>query len=445
MKHLFRSLALLLVALLTLLPVVSCASSGGKALMTLDHDGVKVSLSVNHYRLLLCRLKGAMIADGTSENGLSASSDAFWDLQDTFDESNTLKTYDAFYREQMLENCKTYLIGLWYFEKNGLKLSETAQNNIQQAMDDLVADFGNGSKTKLNALLKDYGVNMKMLRSVYETEAKLETVQNDLYGESAAKLGTTVKDDYLNAHYLRFRQIYVPYFDYEPVRDANGDTVYFDPENNSKILYDPNGIPHTDQNGKIVTDENGDTVLFVNQTDSKIFYDVDGGIVKYTDKRRELTEAELTAAKAHAKELYEEVKGASDAEFEAKILEENGASEFTDGYYLIRGTDYSGMEELMDGELSALSAISSMLEDLEIGETGLFESANGCNIIRRYQPTSGAYDLDVNEKVFESFADGLMAERFLLDCKDFLPHIVVNEAVLSAAPTIKESNPTNYF
>ena len=444
MKHLSRPIACLLAALLLLLPLASCASSGGKALLTLEKDGVKVTLSVNHYRLLLCRLKGAMIAGGASNGGGNASQDAFWDQLDTAEGDDTLKTVDARCREQILENCRIYLAGLWYFKKNGLSLSEAAQANIAQAMDDLVANFGNGSKTKLNAVLRSYGVNYDLLRSVYETEAKLETVQNFLYGENASKLETNVKDEYLNAHYLRFKQIYVPYFTYETVKDANGDTIYYHPET-GRVLYDENGYSHKDANGNYVTDANGDVVKYVSPTDSRVLYDRDGGIVKYTEKRIALTGSDLEAEQARAQDLFSAMKDAPDSDFEAKIAEENGASEFTDGYYLIRGTDYSGLEELVEGELNDLSAIASLLENMEIGQTVKYESANGCNVIRRYQPTSGAYNMEVNEKVFETFADGLMAERFLLECAPLLPEIRVNEAVLAAAPTVKQSSPTNYF
>ena len=431
MKHLFRSLSLLLVLVFLFLPLVSCAGGSGKTLMTLDRDGVKVSLSVNFYRFQLSRLKGSFVGYGYTNGGGSASNAAFWSIRDKFDGSE-LQTWDEYYRAQVLETCKIYLVGLWVFEKNGLKLSEAAKTNIQEELDNIMSDYGDGSKTKLNAVLKPYGVNYKLLKSAYETEAKLETAQNFLYGANASKLGETVKEEYLNAHYLRFKQIFFATYDYEYIVDANGDKVYYD--ENGNVLYDTSGYEK-------------DGVYYLTKDYTKIAYDVTNGSPKYkTDAngnviRLELTKDELEKVEEDAKTTHDTVKDETETVFENVLAAENGESEFTDGYYLLRGTDYTSVST----DLAYLSEIEQTLEGMEIGQVKMLPSDSGYHIIRRYAPTKGAYAMEVNEVWFTTFADGLMAELFLDDAQTYLPQIAVKEAVLASAPSLADIEPNYYF
>lgn len=446
MKHLIRLLSVLLIAVMLLCPLASCAGRSGKTLMTLNYEKTKVTLSVNFYRFQLSRLKGSFVGYGYTNNGGSASDDAFWAIQDTFGDSGQLQTWDEYYRAQVLETCKIYLVGLWYFKKEGLSLSETAKTNIQQELDDIVADYGNGSKTKLNAVLAPFGMNYRLLKDAYETEAKLETVQNFLYGTNAATLGENVKNEYLNAHYLHFKQIFFAKYEYEYIKDVNGDTVYYD--GNGNILYDEtNGYTHKDDKNNPITDENGKTVYYISDSSEKINYDKVNGNPKYkTDAngnviRRELTQDELASVKSDAEATFSAVKDATAEVFEARMLSENGESEYSDGYYLLRGTDYSAVSS----DLAYLSQIAEMLDSMTVGEVKMLESTDGYHIIRRYAPTDGAYDMEVNEVWFSTFADGLMAELFLKKCDLYLPQISVSDSVLSSVPSIADIEPNYYF
>lgn len=446
MKHLIRPLSVLLIAVMLLAPLASCAGRNGKTLMTLNYEGTKVTLSVNFYRFQLSRLKGSFVGYGTTKNGVGANDASFWSIQDKFDGSDRLQTQDEYYRAQVLETCKIYLIGLWYFKKEGLSLSETAKENIQQELDDLVADYGNGSKTKLNAVLAPFGMNYRLLKDAYETEAKLETVQDYLYGANAATLGENVKNEYLNSHYLRFKQILIAKYEYEYIKDVNGDTVYYDESGN--ILYDETyGYTHKDGNGNPVTDENSKTVYFLSEISEKIKYDKVNGSPKYkTDAngnviRRELSEEELAAVKSDAEATFSAVSNATDDVFESRMLSENGESQYTDGYYLLRDTDYTAISS----DLAYLSQIAEMLDSMTVGQTEMIESNDGYHIIRRYTPTNGAYDMEANEVWFSTFADGLMAELFLKNCDLYLSQIAVNESVNASVPSIADIEPNYYF
>ena len=175
-------------------------------MLTLEKDGIKVSLSVNVYELLLTRLKGSLSFNGETVNGMTVNQSGFWEYSDKFNGTD-LQTIDEYYRDNILQNCKIYLAALYLFEKEGLKLSATVEDEIEDKLDELVRTDGNGSKAKLNQVLSTYGVNYDILKEFYTVEAKLDTLKDHLYGANAEKLGNTVKDQYLEENYVHFRQI----------------------------------------------------------------------------------------------------------------------------------------------------------------------------------------------------------------------------------------------
>ena len=152
MKKITLRITTLLLALLMLFSCVACQNKLGKPLMTLNKDGIKVSLSVNLYELMLSRMKGVLYQSGTTHQGIDVSSPLFWEFQDTFDGTN-FETIDQFYCNVVLENCRTYLSILYLFEKHVGKLSDADQEALDEIMDELLATDGDGSMTKLNAVL----------------------------------------------------------------------------------------------------------------------------------------------------------------------------------------------------------------------------------------------------------------------------------------------------
>lgn len=370
-----RALALLLAALLFALSFAACGGRQGKTLLTMDTEGTAATFSVNHYQLLLSRLRGKFVSGGISNGAGSADQAAFWDMQGYLDGGDTLKTWDAYYREQVLENCKTYLVALWLFEKNGLSLSDETRAAIEQEMSDILAYHADGSKTKLNAVLQGYGVNYEMLKSFYETEAKAEAVLRFLYGDGASLLDATVKDPYLSANYYRFKRILFSFY-----REVDGESVA-------------------------------------------------------------MTDAEKEDIRTKANAMLAALQDKTEAEFEAAATKENGADDYTDGYYLPRSGSVGNNSE----QVAFFAAVSERLSEMEIGEITLIETADGIQLIRRYEPTPGAYDLEVNAVWFSSFTTNLMAELFEKLCKTYFDQITVDEAILAGAPKIKEVEPNYYF
>ena len=456
-RSLIRAVSLLLVSLLLLGALTSCASRG-KTLLTLDKDGVKVTLSVNVYEFMLSRWKGACIQGQASENGITADKEAFWDMIDKFNGSD-LQTRNDFYNSAILENCKTVLAALWLFEKEGLALGKETLDTIDEYMDELVTSYGDGSRTKLNSVLAQYGVNYKILREVYQLEAKLTLIQNHFYGSDASKVGSTVKDEFLMENYVRFKQIHLPAFHYVYQTDKNGDVIYYVPESQTAtICYDTvNGYEGVGKNGLPITDSNGDTVYFLsqdylNQTSPRIAYDKTKGIPSYVldengvSKTTEMTKEELDALKLRAEKLYAALEGCTVAEFEQAIEDNHqkvrGDSTYPDGYYLQKNIDYASVSS----EFAYLSDIAESMKQMEVGDVCLITSAaDGYHIVMKYEPVKGAYDDPDYQDLLSGFAASLAEALFLEKCAGLTPEIAVNNKILATATEIKRIGGNYYF
>lgn len=450
-KTLLRSAALLLACLL-LLCAVSCGKQG-KTLMTLKKDGVKVTLSVNLYQLMLTRMKGDLTVYGNQLNGVNASQDAYWSYQDKFDGTN-LQTIDEYYCNLILDNCRTYLATLYLFEKEGLSLSAADEEEIEKRLEELVNTDGDGSKTKLNAVLAAYGVNYDILREAYTMEKKLDVLQKHLYGENASKVGDVMKTEFMNENYVHFRQIFLAGYAYVYETDKNDDVIYYltEGENKGHIAYDTeNGVTGKNGDGSVIVDKNGDAVYFVNDGSfTKIAYNpTEGEPVHATDengvyKTTTLTEDELKALAERAQKLYDEVKDDSAAEFEAAAQKESDdttdKSEYSDGIYLQKDLDYAA-----SSGTAHLGEIVTKLDTMEVGEVAMVKSTSGYHIIMKYANTEKAYEKEANETWFANFNTNLITSLFLDECEKLYADIKIDEAVLAEAPTMKEVNINYYY
>ena len=185
-----RIVPLLLAALLLALPLCAC-SSKGKTLLTLEKDGATATVSVNLYELMLSRIKGSLAGSGVTSGGYAPTDPSFWNTVDKFGDSDKQQTLAEFYSAMILENCKTYVAAEWLFDTEGLTLSDAAVGDVDSRLKDLVSTYG--TKTKLNAVLADYGVNYTMLRDAYLLEAKVSALQEHYFGKDGALIGENIK------------------------------------------------------------------------------------------------------------------------------------------------------------------------------------------------------------------------------------------------------------
>lgn len=451
-KVLVRCGTVLLALCLLLSALVSCGKKSGKTLMSLTTEHGTYTISVNIYQLMLSRMKGTLSAGGQTVNGLSPSSDAFWEAIDTYD-GTTLQTLDEYYQACILQNCRTYLGVMALFDEKGLTLSEEELADIDERLEELVKTDGGGSKTKLNSVLSVYGVNYNILKEAYTMEAKLSALQSYLYKQA----GSNVKEDYLKQNYVHFYQVYLASYQYVYEQDENNDVIYYYTAGELKnhIYYDVyNGVTQEDENGELKKDKNGDVIYYVNDdTFTRIAYDkLNGSPVNVMTEdgkefeTKDMTKEELEALETKANELCAKLQGCTHEQFLEYIEREGEAgsdqtSEYSDGYYLQRGVDYSASGE----DFSYLATIVEKLDSMNAGDVVLVPSSYGYHIIRKYEPTEKAYDMEENEAWFENFESSL-SEKLLLElCAPYGDDIETNEKRRKEAPTMKQVQSNFYF
>lgn len=442
-----RILTAALAVLLLCLSLAGCSSAKGKTLLTLEKDGKTATLSVNLYELMLSRIKGALIGNGVTNNGYSPTSDAFWNVKDYYGGGEEMQTCGDYYSSLILDNCKTYVAAEWLFQSEGLTLSDAAIAEVDSKLEDLLNLYG--SKTKLNAVLSDYGVNYAMLREAYLLEEKVDALQEHFYGKDASKVGVTAKDKYLAEHYVRFRQIVLPLYRYVYETDKNGDVIWYKKDSSlSKIAYNEEiGCTRTNEDGTPVTDSNGDKIRFWTREPpvdgpDHICYDTENGIRSYkmngsVAETEKLTAEEIEGVRKKAKSLLAELETVDDETFEARMAKVNeyptGEDKYTDGYYLSVDVDYASAGD----SVAYLSELVGKLKDAEAGTVVCVESGDAIHIVRKYAPTSEAYDLAENETFFQNFNTSLTEELFLQECRELFDFITVNDKILASATDIR--------
>ena len=439
MKKSVLRILILVIVLSTVLASCSCsACSHGKTLLTLKHEGIKVTLSVNAYQLMLCRAKATLKEIG------DVNSDAFWDSWI----GSPAKTMDEYYRDNILENCKSYLVALYLFDYYELSLTEGKEAEIDEIMAEFVYTDGNGSKAQLNSVLSDYGVNYEILRDVYIMDAKIEALLLHLYGEDGGLITDNIKTEYMEENYVHYAHLFLPFSKYVYEKDKNGDEIYYQLKEDgtidlTEIAYDKNGRLSLD------LDKNNDPI-YLNQDNDKIAYQKTGNVTRniLTDKdgnyrTESLTDAEKNALKDEKDALLSELADASYDKFTSVVDRENeerdiAKEEYTDGYY-IRRSEYSGSYKY-------LNDIIQVCDELADGAVDVVKSDYGYHIIQKRPYTAKAYELEVNKTAwFEDFSDLVQEKLFRELCEPYYQYIEINEKVLATVPSMKEIVPSYFY
>ena len=426
------SVLLCLTLLMGAVAMTACSKSG-TTLLELNGN----SISVNQYQLLLSRVKGSL-----SYAGYSVESSTFWDMVIDSDGN----TYDEYFRNAALTDAKRYLAALAIFEEEGLVLPQSYVEAIDEDIEEYIRDAG--SKSALNAQLSVYGVNVDMLRDLYEIEAKYAYVQAYLYGAEGEKIAANVRHEYLTEHAVCFKQVLIRAFDYVYVKDLNGDDVYYlADENNAKvnnIAYDTvNGHTRTDENGKTIVDKNGAAVYYLDN--GSIAYDKEKGIraVEYdangSVKTVKYSSEVLAQHKSAAEEILATVQKGDYAAFEA-LLEEyeiSGEDAFiTDGTYCFLYT--TG-----DNTYDYLNDIADALAEAEEGELRMVSSEYGYNVVMKYPIPEDAVTSTAYDDWFGDLTERVAAKLFHNKCAPYMDKVTVNNDEFAKLPSMKEVG-TNY-
>lgn len=439
MRSVKRIIALVLVCLLTLGCLAGCASKG-KTLMTLDGQ----EMSVNLFELYLSRMKGMLCT--TAYYGNSATQDSFWE---TWKDADTWTTYNQHYTNAVLEASKTYLAAVALFEEEKLRLPDSYVDEIDAEMERLVAEEADGSKTAFNAIIGEYGVNYEMLREAYIVEAKIDYLQDHLFGENGSKIGADIIDKYYEENYARFKQIFLYSFEYVYDTDENGDYVYY--KENGKISYDTQkGAPKVTEDGGYVLDSKGDRVYYYTDDDGKeriAYKKSDASRNLQTDDsgnavKRYYNETEMALLTDEANAILAEVKKGDTVSFDALVTkhsEDKGLTDYPNGYYVTKDTVYEAPKVIEE------------LFNMSVGDYKMVKSDLGIHIFMRYDIEESAYTDEQYEDIFIDmdtgtyvFMDELVSELFAKYLEPYKARILVDEEVL-ATVDIKRAGINFYY
>ncbi len=343
-----RTLAALL-ALFVLLSLVACGKSKAEIAMELGEH----QITANMYRLWLSRVKGVY----------SNAGDSVWD-----EINEDGETYNQVFTSFVTDNAKTFLAAMHLFEELGLELPKSEINEIDDTMKTILEERADGSKSVLNSALAAYGVNYDILREVYIIEAKLEYLEEYLYGTNGTeKISDEEKATYYTENYVRIKQIF---------------------------LYTSN---------KPITDDEG------NYT-----YDADGNVAT-----RDFTDAEIASQEKTAGDILEMLsKGEAFDTLMDKYSEDKANEQYPGGYYFTQTSQY--VEEVVN-----------MAFELEVGKFAMVKSDYGIHIILREELEEGGYAATANADFFTDFESNMIMIKLGERLAEFKGDIVVYDDVLS--------------
>ena len=388
-KALVKILALSLSLLLCLGVICGCASSG-KKFMTLDGE----SMSVNMFQLYLSRMKGTLAS--SYAYGSTALTNSFWDT--VMDGDGT--TYNDYFTAQILENTKTYLAALALFDEEGLKLPDEYVDEIDSEMERLLEEEADGSKNAFNAILAPYGVNYKMLREAYIIEAKIAYLNDHLFGEGGSKIAPTLLEDYYQENYVRFKQVFIYTYALVYETDEFENDIYYSVADPTRISYDTKATQKKNDDDTVARDKNND-IIYVNEKGEIAYDKANGERVPKLDAdgnqlTREYTKDELIEASDRAQLIFESTQEKNYTLFDSLVesySEDEGMTEYKNGYYMTKDTEYEAPEVLEE------------LFDMNDGEIRMVHSEYGIHIVMKYALDEGGYSLAENKMFFRD-SDG---------------------------------------
>ncbi len=411
--------ALLLVLLLTL---GGCASHG-KTLIKLG----KEEISVNVFQLYLSRMKGTLAAAGEDVN-----SDEYWAAYTSIDG----QTVSDYYTEQVFNGLKQIAAALYLYEELGLKLSKEEEDAIDEWIEALIEEVGEGSEALLNSVLASYGANITVLRDAAIIEAKVEQLKTHLYGEDGALLLSTAKEEFYQKTYYRGYQMLFANYYHDHEKDDDKNAVYYNED--GKIAYDKvNGQIYTDDEGQPVTDKNEDVVYrYKNEDDTwgAIAYDKENGVLKYYYDEEtgeplyeKYTEEEMQSRYKALQEIAEACKGDEQA-FLDLAAEYSDNSEFNTAY-APNGMYFSAGTYTSD---TVFYTFSTELAKLEIGELVILDSDSGYYLLMRVGLDKEAWSNEDNKRWFTTLntltVEYMLQQRTL----QYLDLIEVDEKLLAS-------------
>lgn len=192
MKTKFIALFLTAAAVLS---AAGCASS--PAVMSYEGNTV----TSNMYRYWLSTYKGSFMNTYTD----MSDTDGFWDSL-LYDDV----TAEQYLNDAVTENVKRTLLCSAQFDALGLEFPDSAAEDIDAYIENLITERADGSRNAFNQILSQYGINIDMLRNIYIMEDKTSLLFSHLYADGGENALTAADyESYCQEHYVRIRHIYV--------------------------------------------------------------------------------------------------------------------------------------------------------------------------------------------------------------------------------------------
>jgi len=274
-------------------------------------------------------------------------------------------------------------------------------------------------------------------------EAKISLLNDTLFGKGGALIDASNYEKYYKENYVKFRHIFFYTSEVVYEIDANGDDIYYSDISLKKIAYDQKAMQKYDDNGKIVKDKNGDIVYVETDAEGneRIAYDEKGTDSAPTQRNalldndgniltRKMTTDELIALSDKIQSIMEnEAREGEYTLFDSlveKYGEDEGMTQYPNGYYLTENSDYDSPE--------VIEALFEMTD----GEIRRVESDYGIHIVMKYKLDDGGYAKEANKDffvteegtyVFLNLLKSQLLEERLVSYKE---RIVVDEALLSS-------------
>ena len=430
-----RRILSVILCLALLMGAVAMTACSKRGTTLLELNGY--TISTNQYQLLLSRVKASLYYAG-----YSVDSSTFWDM--VIDSEGN--TYDEYFRNAALNDAKRYLAAAVIFEEEGLVLPQSYKDAIDEDIDEYIRDAG--SKSALNNALSAYGVNVDMLRDLYELEAKYAYLQAHLYGAEGEKIAANVRYDYLTEHAVCFKQVLIRAFDYVYETDNNGDEIYYKVgENNAKInniAYDTvNGFTRVDEFDKTIVDKNGDAIYYL--PNGSIAYDKVNGVrsVVYdangVAKTVKYSAEELAEHKAAGEEIMASVTKGDYAAFEALLAE----YEVSGDDAFVTDSTYCFLYTTGDNDYDYLNDIADVLAESEEGVVRMVSSEYGYNVVMKYPIPQDAVTNAAYEDWFGDLSTRVVAKLFHNKCEPYMERVAVSTEEFANLPSMKQIS-TNF-
>lgn len=301
---------ILLVAVILAGSLPGCGVIKGDTVM--EYEGYKITEAM--YSYWMSRYKTLFLYAYNN----SKDTEAFWNT-----EVSEGVNYEQFVVSYINDYAKRVLVAMKLFDDYSLVFSESVRNGIDEQIDVLTEAYG--TRSDFNNVLAEYGLNIKTLETIYYAQAKLDAVNEYLFGEGGIyQVTDTEREEYYLNNYYCVEWIYI-YTDAKPRRGEDGGFI-------------------TDITGSYIFDE--------------------------------LSEEEQREQQEKIEELVKKLDEGGDF----KELREEYSEEILDTYeYLPDGVNVSANDYVNYG-----TGFIKLVQGLEIGSYGRYEEEHAVFIVKRY-------------------------------------------------------------